>query len=182
MGYGTPASGTIYFDDFSAFKRKGNVLIEDGAIIAGKIATGAITATGGEIANLTVSTLKIQDYAVTVPVSAYTAGNITVTTSWTTIQSATIIAVGQPISINVSFVTTTGDPYQVRVLRDATVIYAVHNWIAYDSVGLLTIFCANIVDTPSAGSRTYYLQSIRSTDPTYEVAYNRSITLLETKK
>lgn len=52
------------------------------------------------IADAAVGTLKIQDNAVTVPVGAYTAGNIALGTSWVTIQQATINALGQPVSID----------------------------------------------------------------------------------
>ena len=60
------------------------------------------TAAIGEalLSNAAVSTLKIQNNAVTVPVGAYTAGNIEIGTSWVTIQQATIDALGQPVSIN----------------------------------------------------------------------------------
>lgn len=51
------------------------------AITAGKIAANAITASGGEIADLAVSTLKLQDDAVTVPSSV--SGNTLVITSAT---------------------------------------------------------------------------------------------------
>ena len=50
------------------------------SVVAGKIAANTITAAGGEIADLTVSTLKIVDDAVTVP-SSVSGSSLTITTA-----------------------------------------------------------------------------------------------------
>jgi len=81
---GTGVIGTAQIQDAALTAPK----IAAGSVIAGKIAANAISAAGGEIADLTVSTLKIQDQAVTVPVSVtasdlqfwtnpYAAGTVT---------------------------------------------------------------------------------------------------------
>lgn len=61
---GTGVIGTDQIQDSALTAPK----IAAGSVIAGKIAANAISAAGGEIADLTVGTLKIQDQAVTVPV------------------------------------------------------------------------------------------------------------------
>lgn len=61
---GTGVIGTAQIQDSALTAPK----IAAGSVIAGKIAANAISAAGGEIADLTVGTLKIQDQAVTVPV------------------------------------------------------------------------------------------------------------------
>ncbi len=57
------------------------------------------------IANLAVSTQKIKDDAVTVPISAFTAAVVNVNTSWVTVQTiADMNSEGQPVQINFSCV------------------------------------------------------------------------------
>jgi hypothetical protein len=62
------------------------------------------------IANAAVSTLKIGMDAVTVPVSAFTSGTISLTGSWQTVQSAVLNSEGYPIFISFSASCSKGGP------------------------------------------------------------------------
>lgn len=145
---------------------------------------GTITAAYGQIANLAVSTLKIQDNAVTLPVSAYTAAG------WVTgdVQSVSITTTGAPLIIIGSVrVKATGTaevlhrPYYVKLKRDTTEIY---------TSGVLYVFCwgtdttgytlTTIVyrETPSAGTYTYKL----NVPGTWVTCAQRFLFVMETKK
>jgi hypothetical protein len=177
--------------------------IKDGVIQTAKIGDAQIST--AKIGDLQVSTLKIANNAVTIPVSAYTAGVISfggTLNAWTTVQSATITSSGSPIFISTSFnpnilpdtgSTAGGAPVRVRLLRGATTIYQADmtcssfldgSGVNYAHV-IQSIFAFNISDTPGAGTFTYDLQFARvqtlGSFFTAEV-YNRSILLLETKK
>lgn len=61
--------------------------------------TTSVTASNSAIANLAVSTLKIQDNAVTVPVSASASAQYNLYSTYADILSATITSSGQPIYV-----------------------------------------------------------------------------------
>lgn len=64
------------------------------------------------LANAAVSTLKIGENAVTVPVSAFTASGLTLTTSYQTAQSVTINTLGQPAVLSfTALLTLTGSSF-----------------------------------------------------------------------
>lgn len=152
-----------------------------------------------------VITDSIINNAVTIPVSAYTAGVISfggTLNAWTTVQSATIASSGAQISISASFKpnilpdtgsTAAAVPVRVRLLRGGTTIYQADitcssfldgSGVNYAHV-VQSIFAFNVSDTPGSGTFTYDLQFARvgtlGSFFTAEV-YNRSILLLETKK
>lgn len=64
--------------------------IDDLAVTRGKIDNLAVG--NGQIDNLAVDTLKIKDNAVTVPVSAFAEANLTIGTSYTTVQTLAVPA------------------------------------------------------------------------------------------
>lgn len=78
-----------------------NAQIANGTIKTANIEDAAIT--NAQLGNAQVDTLKIQDNAVTVPVSAYTAGAISIIDSysnWTTVQSiSSLNSLGQPVLV-----------------------------------------------------------------------------------
>ncbi len=156
------AAGTLTATEMSA-----------GAITAGKIAANAISAAGGEIADLAVTTLKIAGNAVTLPVAAYTSGEVTGAAggTWTSAQSVTI-AVGSGESVMVSSACglnngNTATFPRVRIRRDSTTIFGTLD-SASSPTGVLyqgnpvanTFFGGawSVIDTPGAGTFTYYLQ------------------------
>jgi hypothetical protein len=198
---GTGVIGTAQIQDAALTAPK----IAAGSVIAGKIAANAISAAGGEIADLTVSTLKIQDQAVTVPVSVtasdlqfwtnpYAAGTVT-----KDIIVGTVASSGSPVMILLSFLgdQSVGGPatvyvhratFKLELLRDGSVIQTIYN--AYFLGGTtIELFAMNLTDTPGAGVHTYTLRAtwIIQTDGTGTgtVTYRyqgRSMLLLETKK
>ena len=198
---GTGVIGTDQIQDSALTAPK----IAAGSVIAGKIAANAISAAGGEIADLTVSTLKIQDQAVTVPVSVtasdlqfwtnpYAAGTVT-----KDIIVGTVASSGSPVMILLSFLgdQSVGGPatvyvhratFKLELLRDGSVIQTIYN--AYFLGGTtIELFAMNLTDTPGAGVHTYTLRAtwIIQTDGTGTgvVTYRyqgRSMLLLETKK
>ena len=198
---GTGVIGTDQIQDSALTAPK----IAAGSVIAGKIAANAISAAGGEIADLTVGTLKIQDQAVTVPVSVtasdlqfwtnpYAAGTVT-----KDIIVGTVASSGSPVMILLSFLgdQSVGGPatvyvhratFKLELLRDGSVIQTIYN--AYFLGGTtIELFAMNLTDTPGAGVHTYTLRAtwIIQTDGTGTgvVTYRyqgRSMLLLETKK
>lgn len=117
--------------------------IDDLAVTRGKIDNLAVTE--AKIANLAVDTLKIKDNAVTVPVSAFAEANLTIGTSYTTVQTLavpadmghTILTFGSVFSF-VGY--TSSQRLLCRVLKNGSVVFEdleVH-FIDYASVGTTT--------------------------------------------
>ena len=103
------------------------------SLTADKLVSNTITAESGVIAeaaieeanikDLSVSTIKIQQNAVTVPVAAYTAGEVTgAKGTWVSIQSASIDSGGSPVNISVRASTANGW-LKYRILRNGAPIY-----------------------------------------------------------
>ena len=126
---GTGVIGTDQIQDSALTAPK----IAAGSVIAGKIAANAISAAGGEIADLTVGTLKIQDQAVTVPV--FTEIFMAV---------ATYTDYGATDSGNTSFISasiTLDAPGDVLVIFNS---YNTPNTVAYNPA---PIACASLIST-----------------------------------
>jgi hypothetical protein len=163
------------------------------SITASNAAIANLAVTAGKIANLAVDTLQIANQAVTIPVSAYTSGSVTIGATWTTIQSAAITSTGAPIQIDATTVYTCGggssvEYLQMRLLRGVTQVWGSSSYVArnnYQAVGYATEYgtaALGIKDTPGSGSVTYYLQMINTLNINTSYAYNRSLKLLEVKK
>jgi hypothetical protein len=165
----------------------GTAAIQDAAIIAAKIGDAE------------VGTLKLAGQAVTIPVSAYTAGIVTVpgSSGYTTVQSCAITSTGAPISINASFYLgylssipsfghSSVSPSQCfwQIVRGATVIYGpvsiaeAESSGAYRGTGPNAAICQ---DVPGAGTFTYSIQITTLDANAAQVAF-RSLQLLETKR
>lgn len=132
-----------------------------------------------KLADNAVETVKVLDQAITIPISAYTAGSIEFT-ALTTIQQCSIASMGNPIFITWSCqvqadisVPDTSLP-RLRLYRDETQLYEV-----ISNQCQMALNAHNITDTPGAGSYTYYLKAYR---PEGAYAYVRSMMLLEVKK
>ncbi len=132
--------------------------IVDLSVKTGKIDSLAVTTakidnlavTEGKIANLAVDTLKIKDNAVTVPVSAFAEANLTIGTSYTTVQTLavptdmghTILTFGAVFSF-VGY--TSNQRLLCRVLKNGNVVFEdleVH-FIDYDSVAGISGYSGN---------------------------------------
>jgi hypothetical protein len=192
-------AGNMYWANPRITRRYAGELIVDGEIItdklaanavtSGKIAANQITATHvgsneiiaqtANLKNLVVQTAKIADQAVTIPSSAYTEGTVAVPAqTLTTIQSVTFTSTGAPcfIVFSCECYASSGMQGYVQIWRDSTniremVIPAYGN--AYFDASF------SMTDTPSAGSRTYYVKAY------YQNVGNagrRSLMVLETKK
>lgn len=173
VGTGRPADGA----DVTANNPQGASWLTDAVVYAGnKISEANIgnymssaAIVEAYIKDAQVSTLKIQENAVTVPVGAYTAGNIALGESWVTIQQATINALGQPVSIyyasayNITWASTgsvTGELYCRLVYSTGTEIipeYMVERQSGSPGVTLRGTFSFSTMIFP-AGSVTVYLQ------------------------
>lgn len=158
----------------------GSAKIADAAIISAKIADLAVTT--AKIEDLNVTTLKIQDQAVTIPVSAYTAGLVSLLSGGGVydLQEASIVSTGAPVFVLISFYAGSAASalFTFEVLRGATVIHTAPTLCTPASgSGNMTV-CYSFTDTPGAGPHTY---KVRASGNGVGVAM-RSILLLEVKK
>lgn len=163
-----------------------NATIANAAITEARIADLAVG--NGKIANLSVSTLKIQNNAVTIPVSAYTDGDVTVpANSWTTVQEVAITSSGSQITVGgFCVLRTPGGTFenlftQYRVLRDGNDIFNASGTAIRYSTGDVAAMPVGfmIADTPGVGGHTYTFQYLT---PRSGYAQRRSLVLIETKK
>jgi hypothetical protein len=146
------------------------------------------------LATNAVQTSYIQNNAVTNSVSAYTAGSVSVpnTSTWTDIQSATLTTTGAALLIqacfyagpfDVSYATLTSGIYQVRIVRDSTVLFGPVDFSLAESSGAMAGTGSNsytISDQPTAGSHTYKLQAWANGPTCNPLA--RSVVVTEIKK
>ena len=132
-----------------------------------------------QLKDAVVVTEKVKDQAITIPVSAFTDGEIILTLNTDiTVQSCAIITTGSPLYINWSCKVLPSDPpdfYYARLYRDATMIY--ESRLRLESHMIVT---SAMTDTPAAGSYTYYLKIYA--DDHAGLGYQRSLMLLEVKK
>lgn len=183
------AIGTAYIADAAITQAKiGNL-----AVGSAQIADAAITT--AKIGSAAVDTLQLAGQAVTIPVSAYTSGNITITGSTeTTVQSVSLTSTGAPIFLlftanirNGNGLVEAGDSYyynpvptEIRIYRGATQIQRT----SFSESGAMAV---TIKDTAGAGNVTYYAKaySIGGTQAdgsSNAVVSARSLFLLETKR
>lgn len=159
--------------------------IADAAIVNAKIANAAIGT--ANIIDANITTLKLSGQAVTIPSSAYTAGGISIPTTYVDIQSVTYTSTGAPTIISFSHLMdnmgVSGEKYRVLLARNGTTIYETSGDIFMSDSTVLNPFSASISDTPPAGSVTYTLRAKQNMSGV-DVAFsrNRSITALETKR
>ena len=161
--------------------------------VRGDIEATSIKATSVDV----VETLHVKNNAITATISAYTKSSITIDSStYTTIQQASIVATGAPVhvnvcaSLNLSYAGTGSNPTwpQVAIYRGGTLIYettvyggadvgnALYNWQANHQ------FSASMVDEPAAGTYTYSVKVKANAMTSIRTATNRAIALLEVKK
>jgi len=152
-------------------------------IHGGLIQADTITAAFGQIGDLAVDTLQIQDNAVTVPVSAYTAGAISVDATPVDVVSASITCNGAPIEVRCTAIVVDqaaggGTSTSIVIKRDTTVIFSSTNPLNIEQNNGVMYAIANISDTPTAGTYTYHFY-IQWDDCEAE---HRQMMLLETQK
>ena len=170
--------------------------IEDAAITSAKIGAAAITSakiedaaiTSAKIGTAEVGTLKIAGNAVTVPVSAFTAGDIrqTAINTWQTVQSVSITTSGSRV-----FVATAGTAISTSDEGGSPGIPIFR--IARSLSGTVTelmrggneAIALSYSDTPAEGTYTYLLQMLTFnsfSSGNGPIANNRSIFVIETKR
>ncbi len=128
-------------------------------------------------------TTDVQDNAITMPVNTYTSASIALLENWTAVQQTTINSSGGTIHITCSAIISltsgiTGN-IGVRVTRDG--LSKVEEKFFSTGDFFTMPYSITILDTPSAGSHTYYLEMLVSVGSNGIVG-RRSITLLEIKK
>jgi hypothetical protein len=175
------------------------VAATEGADLASNVVNNTLanvtdTASRKALATNAVQTSHIQNNAVTNSVSAYTAAAITVpnTSTWTDIQSVTLTATGAVLLIqgcfyaglfDVSYATVSSGIYQVRIVRDSTVLFGPVDFSLAELSGGMRGTGSNaytITDQPAAGSHTFKLQAWSSGTSCAPTA--RSLVVTETKK
>jgi len=155
-------------------------VIQAGTLVVGTADIENLAVTTAKINNLAVETLKIANNAVTYPVSSYTAGLVTISTSWVTLASVSITSTGASLFLSFSCIFVKGNltDVDIRIRRVATDIYTAF----HDLTAMVTIpFASCLTDQPSSGSYTYYFQARRNGVNNLQ-ARNRSLFVIETKK
>lgn len=164
--------GTTYIDA---------AVIKNGDITNAKLGTASVGT--ANIQNLAVDTLQVANNAITIPLSAYTAGDASLTSgSAQSVQSLTINSTGAPIQVHSYVVlyksgTLNSASVTVDLRRDGSTIYT-YNTQIFQFYENPIIF--SFADTPGAGSHTYEIYVTAGASSW--VARKRFIGLLETKK
>lgn len=174
------AIGKAGSSDNYPFEVSGGVVYMKNALIQNAAITTA------KIADLSVDTIKIANQAVTIPVSSFTSGGISVSaTTWTTIQTATITSTGAPIAIQAAYaIDSSNDARKVdiRIQRNGTTIWQIDD-VAYGRVptsgGERELHSFIGADSGNSGSLTYTVQVY--CDDARNIQ-NRALLLTETKK
>jgi len=151
-------------------------------IHGGLIQAGTITAGYAQIADATISTLKIIDHAVIDGADAYVASAQAVAGAEDVVATVAYETTGARAFVQFScMIMATGGTgtFTFIVYRDATAIYTSAVFGAYTGVNTNVAF--NISNTPAAGSYTWEVRVAASGDRTANVI-NRSIHVHEFKK
>jgi hypothetical protein len=163
-------------------------MIVDGSLLARHVGTNELVAQTANLKDLVVQTAKIDNYAVTVPVSSISAGMVTVADNptQTTLVSATITTHGQPVHIILSCWVEKGasnsGKFRFFLERQGGGTFTIAQWYGDTLAAADTnsyAFC--YVDNPGTGTFTYSLKAtIFSGSGGY--AYQRTMALIETRK
>jgi hypothetical protein len=136
-----------------------NNIYARGDVEASSLKANTLMVNEGNINNLQVTTLKIGDNAVTIPVSGYNASQQTWSRNTNNeVISATITTYGQPIFLWFSFVQTgaAGTLPEGRIYRDSTIIWDSGS-VGDLSIEYLESWQIQITDAPRSGTYTYKL-------------------------
>ena len=131
-----------------------------------------------------VGTTAVAGNAITSTASAFSTSLQTVTslTTWTSVQSVTFTATGQPVMIDLGLLAlgATDTLYQMRLTRNGTAIWTGSSYLVALTAWSNGTSTFTIADTPSSGSVTYALEIKPATDSMY--CYERYLNVLETKR
>ncbi|CAN5439767.1 hypothetical protein BH10PSE18_BH10PSE18_19130 [soil metagenome] len=192
IGVSSTSGGTFVQSKVAVFANEFGVAADASATSADppfRVEGGVVYINIAKIKDADIGTLKLAGYAVTVPVSAKSTGAVAIaggSSSWTTIQTATIVTSGLgPVMVLCNATIMPGTLPEgsgedgsvrsvsmgVRVLRGSTVIWDGISAPLMDS------------DSPGAGTWTYSLQACHLEAPLSPGnASARVILLLETKR
>jgi hypothetical protein len=135
------------------------------------------------ISDLSVKTLHLDNQAVTIPTSAYSAGTLSaITTTETPIQSLSYPSSGFPVWINFSATAYTSvdtTVYQLNLYRDSTLVYSSQRILDYFETGDWNF---GFTDTPGSGTCYYYVKVVRTSGNGELFVFNRSLFTIEVKK
>ena len=175
--------------------------IEDAVIENAKIKNGAITE--AKIGSLSVSTIKIQNQAVTIPTATYTSGGYNITLgqdNTPSVQSITVSSSGAPILLtfsasckletSASSLANGNYDFYARIYRGTTLIFqapasALQKFTSFTVGQKVFAYCGQLITTPGSGTHTFYLkfnfQKSGTTNPNYTFSA-RGMSALEVKK
>ena len=168
--------------------------IQANSISASKMQANSITAANGAIASLTVSTIKIQDQAVTFSVASEQVGSLYLSSlpsndGWHDLLSVNITTTGAPVLINMYLIANTftefGGDADMRILRGGTTLKTytvVDNPGAYLGNSETASISPMKRDTPVAGNYTYKMQVQRDAGDVSATFAEAVLVVLETKK
>lgn len=164
--------GTAIFNDVYA----------RGDVEATSLKSNTLMVNTGNINDLAVTTLKIQDNAVVLPVGAFSAGSVNATT----VQSVTVASTGAPVFLSVSvklfFVGSGSPPFSLSIKRNSTTL-ATYD-IPTRDIGVSTyevnqLLCPSIIDTGAPSGNVIYSVTVSNSSIN---SSNRSLTAIVLKK
>jgi hypothetical protein len=163
------ATGQLYFTGLSVSKMNGAELYVAGSITSDSLATTTLITAASQLGNAVVTTLKIGNQAVTVPVYAHTVGpiNLPVVGTEVTIQTLVInrkgIATMLQFSTQFSGVSNYAETL-IQIRRDGVLLTGFGSGTG--PAGAMQSLAGNYVDTDTGtGNTTYTLTGQRG--PTY---------------
>jgi hypothetical protein len=159
-----------------------SAFIVDATITNAKIADAAITT--AKIGSAQVDTLQLAGQAVTIPQSAYTAGQVS-GTGQLTAQQITVTSTGAPalLIFGAHVYSPQNEGLRVTLYRGGTLIFQEgpgggDTTVQLAGQGMVT---ATVIDTPGAGAHTYYLY-VENVNGYAAYTSARCITFLEVKR
>lgn len=182
------AIGTAYISNAAIT----NALIANGAITSAKIGDAEITSakigtaaiTSAKIGTAEIDTIKIAGNAITVPVSAFTAGEFrnTITNTWQTAQTVSITTSGNRV-----YISTSGQAFTAMIGDDVVfpIFRLTRNGTELMNAGREAAM--SFSETPAAGTYTYALEVRSPYNGTFAITdgpgiSNRSLFVIETKR
>jgi hypothetical protein len=149
-------------------------LIVQNTITADKMSANSITATNGAIADLTVSTIKIQDNAVTVPFGSELTTDVLFTGSTVTLTEATLNTGNQPLYVSISYNAAGENPspffsnFSLQILINDVLQFSSINYVTSTNQIFTKTFEAFIA-APGAGNFNFKVTSTATSGTTVRV-------------
>ena len=155
-------------------------LIVDGTITAANMSANSITAANGAIANLTVSTIKIQDNAVTVPFGSELTADVVFTGTTVTLTEATLNTGNQPLYVSISYNAAGVNPspffsnFSLEILINNVLQVSSINYVTATNTTFTKTFEAFIA-APGAGDFNFKVTSTATSGTSVRVFSKNSV-------